>query len=192
MRNFTSDHRAQVTRKLIRNAFTGLLRQKPIQAIRIKELCERAGINRGTFYSHYTDIYDLRDSIENEMLVAFQKALEPLLYAGEGELTPVEITTGIFECLKKNSDLCVVTLGEYGDKEFFSKILNLGRQLCMKTYSKYYTHASPEKIEYFYVFVSAGCIGLLQKWLENGMYATPEELAETAENLIINGIGFLQ
>ncbi len=58
---------------LIRGAFTDLLRQKPIQNITIKELCERAGINRGTFYSHYTDIYDLRDNIEDEMTREFQK-----------------------------------------------------------------------------------------------------------------------
>lgn len=37
---------------LIRRAFTTLLRQKPIQSISVKELCELAEINRGTFYAH--------------------------------------------------------------------------------------------------------------------------------------------
>ena len=192
MKKFTPDHRTRVTHMLIRGAFTDLLRQKPIQNITIKELCERAGINRGTFYSHYTDIYDLRDNIEDEMTREFQKALEPLLHADQGALTPVDITAGIFECLKDNSDLCAVTLGEFGDKEFLYKIVNLGRQLCMETYSRYYEHASLAKIEYFYAFISAGCIGLLQKWLENGMSATSEELAEMAESMITNGIGFLK
>lgn len=45
------DHRVRVTQRLIREAFTGLLKQKPIQSISIKELCEVAGINRGTFYA---------------------------------------------------------------------------------------------------------------------------------------------
>lgn len=192
MKKFTPDHRTRVTHMLIRGAFTDLLRQKPIQNITIKELCERAGIKRGTFYSHYTDIYDLRDNIEDEMTREFQKALEPLLRADQGALTPVAITAGIFECLKDNSDLCAVTLGEFGDKEFLYKIVNLGRQLCMETYSRYYEHASPAKIEYFYAFISAGCIGLLQKWLENGMSATSEELADMAESMITNGIGFLK
>lgn len=192
MKKFTPDHRTRVTRMLIRSAFTDLLRQKPIQNITIKELCERAGINRGTFYSHYTDIYDLRSSIESEMTREFQKALEPLLRADQGHLTPVAITAGIFECLKNNSDLCAVTLGEYGDKEFLYKIVNMGRRLCMETYSRYYENASPAKIEYFYAFISAGCIGLLQKWLENGMASTPEELATMVESIITNGIGFLK
>lgn len=74
-----NDHRTRVTRMLIRKAFTELLRQKPIQDISIRELCAAAGINRGTFYLHYKDIYDLRDQIEEEMMADFQKALSPLL-----------------------------------------------------------------------------------------------------------------
>lgn len=53
------DHRARVTQILIQKALTKLLREKPIHRISVKELCEEAGINRGTFYAHYTDIYDL-------------------------------------------------------------------------------------------------------------------------------------
>ena len=52
MKNVTNDRRTRVTRLLIRRAFTELLRRKPIQSITVKELCEEAGINRGTFYLH--------------------------------------------------------------------------------------------------------------------------------------------
>mgnify|MGYP002917598254 FL=1 len=61
---------------MIRKAFMDLLKQKPIQSISIRELCETAGINRGTFYTHYADIYDLMQRIEEEMLADFEKALE--------------------------------------------------------------------------------------------------------------------
>ena len=59
MKSKEQDHRSRITLMLIRKALMELLRQKPIQAISIKELCESAGINRGTFYAHYTDMYDL-------------------------------------------------------------------------------------------------------------------------------------
>lgn len=191
MKKLTSDHRTRVTRTLIRTAFLDLLKKKRIQDITIKELCEHAGINRGTFYSHFTDIYDLRNKIEDEMTQEVQKAMEPLFYDNERNLTPVAITAGIFECLKNNSDLCAVTLGEFGDKNFLYRIVNMGRQLCMESYSRYYEHASPTDIEYFYAFISAGCIGLMQKWLENGMTIRSEELAEMTERIITDGIGFL-
>ena len=47
----------------IRQAFTKLLREKPIQRIAVKELCQEAGVNRSTFYAHYQDIYDLLTKI---------------------------------------------------------------------------------------------------------------------------------
>lgn len=76
------DHRVRVTKTLIRKAFTELLTKKPIQSISIKELCELAGINRGTFYAHYQDIYDLRQKIEDEMYHDVQRTLSPLFGRG--------------------------------------------------------------------------------------------------------------
>ena len=63
-----NDQRVRITKLLIKKTFTELLTKKPIQKISVKELCEKAGINRGTFYSHYEDIYDLLEKIENEIL----------------------------------------------------------------------------------------------------------------------------
>lgn len=192
MKTPAKDHRARVTKMLIRRAFTELLRQKPIQSISVKELCEAAGINRGTFYAHYTDIYDLLDKMEAEMFADFQKALEPLLATEGGDLTPVKITAGIFQCLKDNADICTVTLGDFGDKAFALRLINLGREKCMQAYSRYFASATPQQIEYFYAFVSAGCIGLLQKWLAEGMVSSAEEIAAMAENIMMYGMGALR
>lgn len=192
MKKLTNDHRTRVTKLLIRKAFTELLGQKPIQSISVKELCDRAGVNRGTFYSHYTDIYDLRDQIENEMLADFEKAIAPLFSIAPEEISPVRITTGVFQCLKDNSDLCTVTLGDYGDKAFAVKLLSIGREKTVEFYSEFFQDASPKKIEYYYAFVSSGCIGLLQKWFSEGMATPTEELARMAEDMMIKGIGFLK
>ena len=82
------DHRARVTDLLLRRALTGLLRQKPIQSISVQELCQAAGISRGTFYAHYQDLYALREQLEGELLREFRQALEPLLAAEGGILPP--------------------------------------------------------------------------------------------------------
>lgn len=192
MKKNTNDHRTRVTRILIRKAFTELLSQKPIQSISIKELCDLAGINRSTFYTHYEDIYDLQNQIENEMLEDFLKVLEPMLSTGSPDFNPVAISTEIFQCLKDNSDVCIMTLGDYGDKAFAEKLINIGREKCMASYTQYFQGATAKQIEYFYAFACAGCIGLLRKWLAEGMQASAAEIAQTAENMMMKGIGFLQ
>ncbi len=186
------DHRKRVTRMLIRHAFTELLRVKPIQSISIKELCTQAGINRGTFYAHYTDIYDLLHKIEEEMLEDFTKTLSPLFGADPYILTLKKVITEIFQCLKNNADICTVTLGPYGDKDFAARLLTIGQELCIETYTRMFANATRKQIEFCYAFISSGCIGLLEKWLAEGMLSSAEEMAEMADGLIRYGVDFLQ
>ena len=187
-----SDHRVRVTRQLIRKALTELLRQKPIQSISVKELCASAGINRGTFYAHYTDVYDLLAQIEDEMLEDFQEALRPLLDLDAKLLTPLKITTRIFQCLRENADVCTVTLGPFGDKNFAARLLGLGRDKCMESYTRFFSGATPKQIAFYYAFVSAGCIGVLEKWLADGMGESAEEIARVAERIMMGGVRYLQ
>jgi AcrR family transcriptional regulator len=185
------DHRIRVTRMLIRKALTDLLQKKPLQSITIKELCAAAGINRGTFYAHYTDIYDLIEKVEAEMFRDLQKAMEPL-FSTEEELSPVRIITGVFQCLKDNADICAVTLGDFGDKNFALKVIQFGQEKCIAFYSQFFEGVSAKQIEYFYAFVSAGCISLLKKWLTEDMADSAEDIAHIVENIILHGIGFLK
>lgn len=186
-----TDQRTRLTRLLLRRALTDLLCQKPIQSITISELCSTAGLNRGTFYAHYTDIYDLLSQIEEEMMETFRSALQPLLNTSAADFSPLKITTGIFQCIKENADLCSVTLGPYGDKQFAARLLALGRESCLTGYSQYFEGATPQQIDYFYAFVSAGCLGLLEKWLGEGMTADASEIARIAEGIMLHGIHFL-
>ena len=62
------DRRVKYTKKVIKDTFLSLLEKKNISNISVKELCEMADINRGTFYRYYIDIYDLLKKIEDEFI----------------------------------------------------------------------------------------------------------------------------
>mgnify|MGYP003297523651 CR=1 FL=1 len=53
------DRRIIKTKESLKNAFFTLKKEKTIEKISVKELCELADINKSTFYIHYTDIHDL-------------------------------------------------------------------------------------------------------------------------------------
>ena len=61
------DVRVARTRDSIINAFLELRAKKPIEKITVKELCEKAGINKSTFYSHFQDIYALSEYLEEKV-----------------------------------------------------------------------------------------------------------------------------
>ncbi len=60
------DLRIERTKRSIINAFIELRAKKPLEKITVKELSEIALINKATFYSHYSDIYDLSEQLEKE------------------------------------------------------------------------------------------------------------------------------
>ena len=55
----------RLTRKRLSDALITLLMQKPVREITVRELTELANVSRGTFYFHYTDIYDLMDHVDD-------------------------------------------------------------------------------------------------------------------------------
>lgn len=70
------DIRIVKTKNSIINAFIELRAKKDIERITVKELCEKAMINKSTFYSHYTDIYDLSEYLENQTASEIIASLE--------------------------------------------------------------------------------------------------------------------
>ena len=62
------DLRVKKTKSAIVNAFLTLRAQKPLEKITIKELADRAMINKATFYLHYRDIYDLSEAMETDVV----------------------------------------------------------------------------------------------------------------------------
>lgn len=60
------------TRRLIKKIFAEMLSEKKeLGKISVSELCKRADISRGSFYSHYDDIYGVAEDYENEMIDTF-------------------------------------------------------------------------------------------------------------------------
>lgn len=61
------DRRVRKTRAQLRAGLARLMQQKNIKEITVKELVDEIDINRSTFYLHYTDIYQMLQSIEGEL-----------------------------------------------------------------------------------------------------------------------------
>lgn len=69
------DRRIAKTKKAIYRAFAQLLSEKNINDITIKDIADRADINRKTFYNYYDGIYELTGEIENKIIDSFEKVI---------------------------------------------------------------------------------------------------------------------
>ena len=163
----TTDRRVRKTRGQLRQGLVRLMREKSIQDITVKELCEECDINRGTFYLHYTDVYQLLHSIEDELLVEFERVLDGLTAQSVlAAATPSPAMCSMFELLADNADMCLVLLCHNGDMAFLEQV----------------------KDDYVYSFIVSGCIGMLQCWLEKEMPISPREMAAMVEGVLVKGV----
>ena len=81
------DIRIEKTERAIKQAFMELRTEKPVEKIRVKELCDHACINKSTFYAHYQDIYALANAMEDEMVHVVVESLPRLTASDVSERT---------------------------------------------------------------------------------------------------------
>jgi AcrR family transcriptional regulator len=63
-----TDRRIARTKQFISDAFLALLLEKDIEGIVIKDISEKANVNRSTFYAYYSDKFDLLEQMVKEKL----------------------------------------------------------------------------------------------------------------------------
>ena len=78
-RELVESRRTQYTRRALRDALIELLADKPLARITVRELCERADVNRSTFYAHYPDLDSLLRDIEEDTIDWVNGTLQQLL-----------------------------------------------------------------------------------------------------------------
>ena len=69
------DRRIRRTKRLLRQALAEIMNEKEFKDITVKEITDRADLNRGTFYFHYPDTYDLRNQIEDARVEELKEAI---------------------------------------------------------------------------------------------------------------------
>lgn len=207
MKGETLDRRIRKTRRVIRQCLTELLKTKRIQDITVREISEKADINRGTFYLHYRDIFDLMEQIENELLEELEDVLNHFK-ASDLLSNPALVFTRVFHLVKENSDMVSILIGQNGDINFVNRLKDIVREKCLKDWMELFrpgagggrqtsrssqnTLLDDSAFEAYYSFTVTGCIGLVQYWLDSGLKETPEQLASLVEQIISKGLHMFQ
>lgn len=194
-----SDRRAIRTRKMIKKAFYELLEKKNFHDISITDIAEKADINRGTFYLHYVDKYDLLNKVENELLEGLMEYARETSFDGVFELDgksnvlsinkPVPFIKKLFEFLKANHVLVKGVLGPNGDPRFQNKVKAFIKDRLIE--NRFILDINVNDmlvpVEYFVSYVMAAHMGVVLQWIEGGMKKSPEEMALILTKMFILG-----
>lgn len=185
------DRRVRKTRRQLRECIITLLKEKKVQDITVRELTDMADLNRGTFYLHYKDVFDLLEKTEAELQEDFNQ-LVCKHDAVDLKQRPSVIFNEIYSLVYDNADLIEILLGENGDLNFVNRLKQLIREKCLKDWMEVFRSGNAAAFDAFFSFIVSGCIGLVQYWLQTGLKETPEQMAKLTEHIITKGIGVLE
>ncbi|MBQ5677573.1 MAG: TetR/AcrR family transcriptional regulator [Clostridia bacterium] len=182
-----NDIRVRRTKKLLRNGVAELGKAKSVNKITVKELTDLVEINRGTFYLHYNDVYDLVDSIEDELCNEFdQKVLavtpEDILYR------PVDVLESFFDYFKTHRDIINVLMGENGDAKFVYRFGELMNVKILELFKQIFPNMSMERYDFAYNYGKFGYVGILHCWATQYPHLSSREIAEKALTLNLSGL----
>jgi len=175
--------KVEKTKKLIKETLLDLIEEKGFEAISVRDITLKAGLNRGTFYLHYRDKYDLMEKSQNEILEGLQDRLLFIrpkemneFYSNDEVYPPI---LNVYHYLKENQRFIKILISTKGDPAFPKK---MKEQIKKTIYEKLVDLLEEEYIieiphEYTTAFISSAFFGLMEQWLEKEEPITPEEMA---------------
>ena len=180
------DRRIPRTRAQLRHGLALLMEQKSVKEVTVKELTDLVNINRSTFYLHYTDIYHMLESIENELFEDILRTIHahPVSPFNERSFPFIE---DIFAILFDNREICAALLGPHGDITFLNRIEEMLSRYCLKALQDAYPDLM-DNLKYSYAYCVAGCVGLIKDWLSRGCEESPQHMAQLTFRLVMNTV----
>jgi len=176
------------TKKVLKDAFIELHRHKPIEKISIKEITELTGVNRGTFYIHFNDIYDLLEQIENEFLTDSEEIIKRFLTLGEHtfEENFRNPTNGFLEVLRyirSREKYIPVLFGNAAFKKSFKSHIKQLLYNHLKSLGLRDLVLDDFQLEY----ISSADMGIILYWVDTGMKISEEELVQRISDFLFKG-----
>ena len=174
-----SDRRVQYTKRVMKEAVLKLLKQKSIDEVTIKEICELADVNRGTFYLHYTQPRDILKEIENNFIEENMATFDDY-WANERDPNRM---AAIFCCILENKELCRVLMGENGDPQFMRSLVNLSREDIVGQWQKEFPHYNRKHLDFLFDYVFTGSTRLILNWIDEDRGISAEVFTQRLERL---------
>lgn len=172
-----SQQRKTQTKLKIKAVFTDLINEKGFDNLTVSDISRQAGINRGTFYLHYLDKYDLLEQLEDEIIHQLNHIL--LVESSSPEFIPIQQITHALYFIREDFAFVQAIASKKGDphfqlklKQILSELLELGLQR-----NEHFNFQQSVPEDYARAIVLSNVMAVILLWIEKGGIETPEFIA---------------
>lgn len=169
------DRRTSYSKRMIRESLYELMAEKPINKISVTEICEKADVNRSTFYAYYTDIYDLHKSIIEEFFILQKNVIKHIKESIKSKNALNEFTYSDFykivyyylKTVKENTALYKFIFNQNADNTVHASFAKITYQTIKEVLNPLIVDERAEELKKAFTFVAGGTTALIMKWMEN-------------------------
>ena len=169
------DPRFARTKVAIHNAIIDLLRERNLSEITVSALCQRAGVNRNTFYAHYNNPTEVVEEISKEFMQEFDKI-------ATRQDKNLDIRVEVCRYLYEHRDVFSVLSSTNAEQTYLKIAL---AQAKKSTKTSLFYEQSDYLPPYYDEFIVGGCCFVLKEWIEKGAKESPEEIGLTIHKLFM-------
>ena len=181
----TADPRTRRTKRAIRNALAGLLAERDLNEITIRDVAARAEINRKTFYNYYSGIHQVLDEIENEIV-----STAGTLFADLDLRRDMENPYGIFQkitaVINTDMDFYGHLLSMTENAGLSAKLTSLLKEKAREALAPQ-LDLDPDSVNVILDYSLSGLIAVYQNWFDSGRRGSVEEISRTVSILFFRG-----
>lgn len=163
-------------------ALLELMKEKDFEKITVRSICERAGVNRGTFYSHYADIYAMIEDAENYLnkgLIAIAEKWSQECSEDHRQALFIEY----LRYIKKHSYFYRISLMNRKSLSVRKTFRPLWEQAVMPKYRQAGITDETTLLYYFLAF-EGSITAVLQHWIETDCEEREEMLSQILQTFI--------
>lgn len=150
--------------------------------VTVKEVCDRAGINRGTFYLHYETPLALLKDIENSFVQENMTLFESFMEKGQKGYDRAHLSN-LFGGMWQNREMFSLLLGPNGDPSFAASLRELTRDRTVEEWNTEFPKYKKEDLDFLFDFVFPGFTSLLFSWFANDRGIDAGEFTRRMERL---------
>lgn len=165
------NQRIMLTKKLLKNALIEMLQSDSLYHISIRELCEKSGINRSTFYKYYGSQFDLLAEMEQDLLNDIKLSLV------EDNTPNPKVLGQLLKYIEKNIEFVRLLFNSSVDPEFAGRLFSMP-QIQKMIKQMLDPELSPAEYEYVSCFNIYGAYKMVLIWINKEERESPEWLAE--------------
>lgn len=181
----------QKTKQLIQQTFMSILKNKPFESITVGDITKTAEINRGTFYLHYVDKFDLLNQMEQQLFADLGNHIDELqsryLPTRTFEAEQEQLAGSLFSFIEGHAPMLKVFLSDHGRAGFHIRFRDAFSQKVhfnLEQHKSFYANLKVP-MEYFLSFITAAFLGLIEQWIQNDLDKTPTEMTSLYIDIIL-------